>query len=223
MRRLEVLVNALFRILFRVFFRLNLEVFEQVPTSGPYIIIINHPSVFEGPLMYTFLQPRRIVALAKKNIWSRKSVGWIMRLWRAIPVDDFGLSRESMEKCFSVLDQGHFLALAPEGVKTNTGNLQQGKPGMAYIAFKKQVPIIPLATIGFENFGHYFKRLRRTPVTIVVGKPFEIIQKDGRLSPNMRQELVDEMMMRLAMLMPRTNWGHYSHKNLEFTYTRELD
>ncbi len=218
----ERIVNSIFRALFRLFFRLNLDALKEVPASGPYIIILNHPSIYEGPMIYVFLRPRRLIALAKKQLWERKFTSRLMKLWEAIPIDHLSIDRSSMQRCFEVLDSGNFLCLAPEGTRTNDPNLQKGKPGVAYIAFKKQVPIVPVVTIGFDRFSYYIKRLRKTPVEIIVGKPFEITLKEGRLSPKLRQELADEMMMRLAELMPKSYWGYYKDRPISFTYTRQI-
>ncbi len=223
MKTSERLVNALFRILFRIFFRINLEALEQVPVDGPMIIILNHPSIFEGPMLYVFLKPRRLIALAKKQLWERKFAGWLMRLWQAVPVDHLIIDRSSLQRCFDVLDNGMFLGLAPEGTRTNDPNLHQGKTGAAYIAIKKRVPILPLVTIGFDKFAHNVKRLRRTTVQIKVGEPFEIIIPDGNLTQKLRQELADEIMMRLAEQMPKSNWGYYQDRDLVFNYTRKIE
>jgi len=221
MKTAERIVNAAFRVFFRICFRLNLDALKQVPSSGPLILILNHPSRFEGPMLYVFLQPRRITGLAKKQLWKRRTVGWLMKLWGAVPVDLNGLDRLSMKRCFSVLDEGNFLLLAPEGVRTNNVSLHQGKSGVAYIAFKTKARVLPIVTLGFDTFSRNIRRLKRTPVQIIVGKPFEITLDAERLSPKIRQELTDEMMMRMAELMPESHWGYYQGRIPAFKFTRQ--
>ncbi len=143
-----------------------------------------------------------------------------MRLWQAVPVGPQGLDRVSMKRCFDTLDAGHFLCIAPEGTRTDDPCLHPGKTGVAYLAFKKQVPILPVTTVGFHEFKHNLKRLRRTPVNVTVGEPFVITIKDRRLTPKLRQELTDEIMLRLAQLIPREYWGYYRDRDLVFTHTR---
>ncbi len=222
MNNKELFVNALFRTLFRIFFRINIKAFDQVPMTGPLLMLTNHTSTIEGPMVYVFLHPRKVVALAKKELWEHKFTGFLMNLWHSIPVDRENMSRESMEKCFGILDKGEILAIAPEGTRNKNGNLQQGKAGVAYIAHKKQATLLPMVTLGFEKFSYNLKRLRRTPITIIVGKPFEVVQKGGRLDAEVRQKLVDEMMMRLAELMPRSQWGYYANRPIEYQYTRTI-
>ncbi len=218
----ERLVNSIMRMCFRLFFRLNLDVLESVRTTGPLLIITNHPSIFEGPMLYVFLQPRNMMGLAKRELFLRRRSGWLMRLWEAVPVDLTGLSKSSMDRIFQAIDEASFLVIAPEGTRTNEGVLNRGKPGVAYIAYRKQVPVLPITTEGFELFWSNLKRLKRTVITISVGEPFEFHQITGRLSPELRQELTDEMMLRLACLLPEDRRGYYRDREFQWRHTRNL-
>jgi 1-acyl-sn-glycerol-3-phosphate acyltransferase len=218
----ERFMNALFRTLFRMFFRINLEELDKIPRKGPYLMMVNHTSALDGPMLYVFLQPMKLVALAKKQLWDKKFTGYVMKAWHSIPVDRDNMGRETMEACFSILDHGDTLAMAPEGTRSHDGNLQQGKAGIAFIAHKKQVPMVPVAVYGFNDPTYKKKLFRRRPITIAVGKPFEIIQKGGRLDATMRQEVIDEIMLRLAELMPKDTWGFYKDHTIEFKLTQTL-
>lgn len=218
----ERITNALLRSLFRMFFKMNLEEFDKVPKEGPFMLIANHTSALDGPLMYVFMQPRQLFAMAKKELWNHFFTRFIMNQWKSIPVDRENMGRQTMEQCLAVLDQGNILAMAPEGTRNRTGELQEGKAGIAFIAHKKQTPMVPIVLLGFDKFSYYAKRLRRTPITISVGKPFEEVQKGGRMDAESRQQLVDEIMLRLAEQMPEHLWGHYSGRKLEFTLTKTI-
>jgi 1-acyl-sn-glycerol-3-phosphate acyltransferase len=56
-----------------------------------------------------------------------------------------------------------------------------------------------------------------------VGKPFEIIQKGGRLDAETRDKLGDEIMLHLAALMPEERRGYYQGKPIEFTLTQTIN
>ncbi|HCS36940.1 MAG: lysophospholipid acyltransferase family protein [Sphaerochaetaceae bacterium] len=222
MKLSERITNAVLRTLFRLFFTMNLEEFEKVPRTGPFMLIANHTAAFDGPLMYVFMRPREMVAMAKQELWDHMGTRYLMNLWNSIPVDRENMGRQTMEQCFSILDRGDILAIAPEGTRSSDGALQQGKAGVAFIAHKKQVPMVPVAITGFENLRKNIKRLRRTPITIAVGKPFEVANKGGRLDADGRQKLVDEIMLRLAELMPPSHWGFYEGHQLDFTMTKTV-
>lgn len=218
----ERIVNAALRGFFRVTCRINREELKKVPQNGPFLMMVNHTSAFEGPMLYVFLQPRNLLAMAKKELWDNKILGWVMNAWRSIPVDRENMGRETMEACFSALDRNEILAMAPEGTRSKDGSLQQGKAGIAFIAHKKDAPMLPVVITGFNDFSKNIKRLRRTPITIAVGKPFEIIQKGGRMDAATREALIDEIMLRMAALMPNEKRGYYQDRKLEFSLTKEM-
>lgn len=223
MKLSERFVNAALRLFFRLTCRLDLNELKKVPQEGPLLMMVNHTSALEGPLLYVFLRPRNLLAMAKKELWNNKILAWVMESWRSIPVDRDNMGRETMEACFNALDQKEILALAPEGTRSKDESLQQGKAGIAFIAHKKDAPMIPVVILGFSTFSRNLKRLKRTPLTIVVGKPFEIIQKGGRIDAATREKLIDEIMLRMASLMPEEKRGYYQGKKLEFTLTKELE
>ena len=66
------------------------------------------------------------------------------------------------------------------------------------------------------------KKLKRTPLLVKVGSPFEIIQKTGRMDAATRNELNTEIMLRLAALLPEDKRGFYADKQKEFTLTSDI-
>jgi len=218
----ERFVNAVLRGFLRVTCRINLEELKKVPQDGPLILLANHTYALDGPLLYVFLKRKNLLAMAKKELWTNKFLGWVMDLWRSIPVDRENMGRETMEACLAALDRKEILAMAPEGTRSKDECLQQGKAGMAYIAHKKDAPMVPVVIMGFSSFSKNIKRLRRTPITIRVGKPFEIIKKGGRVDAATRDALIDEIMLRMASLMPEEKRGYYENRPLEFSLTREI-
>ncbi len=216
------MINSLLRTFFRLFFRIDRSELAKVPQAGPLLMMVNHTSNLEGPMLYAFLQPRPLHALAKQELWEQKFMAYLMNMWKSIPVDRQNMGRSTMDACFKVLEDRHILAIAPEGTRSKDGNLQEGKGGVAFIAHKKDVPMIPVAVMGFPSFSKNIKRLRRTVITIKVGEVFEIVQKGGRIDADTRQALADEIMMRLAIMMPNEMRGHYKDKDIVFTLTRTL-
>jgi len=222
MKLSERVINSLLRTFFRLFFRIDRSELAKVPQTGPLLMMVNHTSNLEGPMLYAFLHPRPLHALAKQELWDHKFMAYLMNMWKSIPVDRQNMGRSTMDACFKVLDDQHILAIAPEGTRSKDGKLQEGKGGVAFIAHKKDIPMIPVAVMGFTSFSRNIKRLRRTVITIKVGEVFEIVQKGGRIDSNARQALADEIMMRLAVLMPNEMRGHYKDKDIVFNLTRTV-
>ncbi len=186
-------------------------------------MIVNHVSNLEGPLMYLFMRPRKTIALAKRELWEHPVMRKLMQWWETIPIDRTGMDRAAMDECFAVIKRGDILCLAPEGTRSKHGMLQQGKDGVGYIAGKALVPILPVSHYGIEDFSRNIKRLRRTSVTITVGKPFVIELGGRRLSSDVRQAITDEMMRRLAETLPEAYRGFYADRMDEpYTFTRNM-
>mgnify|MGYP001343377025 CR=1 FL=1 len=100
--------------------------------------------------------------------------------------------------------------MAPEGRESVTGALEDGNEGAAFIALKSGAPIVPVVMTGTENERIYgnMKKLRRTPVTFTVGKPFyleESVNRRARLQDGTRQ-----IMEKLASMLPESYRGNYS-------------
>ncbi|MGE4584125.1 MAG: lysophospholipid acyltransferase family protein [Sphaerochaeta sp.] len=216
------IINVLLRTYFRLFFRIDRSELKNVPTTGPLLMMVNHTSNLEGPMLYAFLQPRNMRAIAKQELWDHRFMAYLMNLWGSIPVDRQNMGRSTMDACFKVLDDGAILAIAPEGTRSKDGTLQQGKGGIAFIAHKKDAPMISVAVMGFEQYKHNIRRLRRTKITIRVGECFEIIQKGGRIDADTRQALADEIMLRLASLMPEEKRGFYQGTPISFHLTQTV-
>ena len=59
---------------------------QKIPKTGPLLLITNHTSVFDGPLIYVFLQPCNVLAMAKKELWNNWFTKMVMNAWSSIPV-----------------------------------------------------------------------------------------------------------------------------------------
>ena len=139
--------------------------------SGPYIIVANHSSVFDGFLLLSSIKSRitflSVAYLFKKNVY-----GYILRVVGAIPVQRDGSDITALKKSLKVLTQGGILGIFPEGRIKNEKNNFSAKAGAAYLAVKKVVPILPIAIKGADKalpIGEKWPKFNRIEVRI--GKP----------------------------------------------------
>ena len=205
----ERLINGVIRLGLRLSCRLDVSELSRVPAEGPAILISNHTTQVEGPLFYIFLRPRRTIALGKKELWKNPVTRMAVKAWGVIPVDRGGVDMGTIRACFGVLDRGDFLCLAPEGHRSPDGALRRALPGATFFAARRGVPIYPMAQWGLRDLGRNLRRFRRTPVHIRVGEPFTV-ESEGRLGPEDRQAMADEMMYRIARLLPEEFRGAYA-------------
>jgi len=78
------------------------------------------------------------------------------------------------------------------------------------MALRSGAPVWPIACYGGENFRENLKRLRRTEYHVVTGEPFTVDGNGIRITRDVRQKIVDEMMYQIAALMPEQYRGYYS-------------
>jgi len=183
--------------------------FNKIPFTGPFVIAMNHTNFLEVPMIFTHLQPRTAVGIVKKETWHKGFTKWLATHWNAIPVDREGLSTDTFKKARRVLKDGNFLIIAPEGTRNKTGVLIPGKAGIISIALRSKVPIIPVAHFGGENIHRNLKKIKRTNFTFKVGIPI-IFNPKGKVDSIKRQEFTDQVMYRIAELLPEKYRGVYS-------------
>jgi len=105
---------------------------------------------------------------------------------------------------------GKIVAIAPEGTRSRNGKLQKALPGIVLLAARSGAPILPVVYYGHESFQKNIKKLKRTPMHVVVGESFKLNIKGIALSREVRQQVVNEIMYQLAALLPTEYHGFYS-------------
>jgi len=203
-------MNIIIRIGTDLLCRIDKSALINIPKRGPLILVTNHIGSLEVPLLFVHLQPRKMTGLAKIETWDNKFMGWLFDLWEAIPVRRGELDLYAIRASLATLKAGNILAIAPEGTRSINGRLLQGQPGIAMIALRSGIPILPIAHWGGESFGNNLKKLKRTDFIIRVGKPFFLDAKGERVNRQVRQVMADEIMTQIAILMPHEYRGNYS-------------
>jgi 1-acyl-sn-glycerol-3-phosphate acyltransferase len=108
------------------------------------------------------------------------------------------------------LSEAKILAVAPEGTRSNDGCLVRGKPGITILATKMDAPILPIAYYGHEEFRANIRKLRRTRMTIKVGKPFKMKLDGDQKNKEAMQAATDVIMLEIADLLPEKYHGVYA-------------
>ena len=184
---------------------------KNVPKQGPLIIVANHLSNIDPPLLSTSL-PRRIVFMAKEEMFRHPVLGPFARGWHAFPVNRDKLDREALRQADQVVRQGLVLALFPEGTRSSTAKLQHGYTGAALIALRSGCQIVPVGITGTENFSKIGFIFHRSKVTVNIGKPFTLPAHSGRMTKEQLALATDLMMKKIAELLPESYRGYYADR-----------
>jgi 1-acyl-sn-glycerol-3-phosphate acyltransferase len=209
MRSVEAIVNWVLCRLTGLACRVYGQELTKVPQNGPLIIAANHINSLEVPLVYTRLWPRPVTGFAKAETWDNPFLRPLFDLWEAIPLERGQADVSAIKAALKALKDNRILAVAPEGTRNPDGQLGRGKPGIVTLALHSKAPILPMVYYGHESYKKDFKRLRRPEFFLKVGQPFRLAAGDKKASPDLRQQMVDEIMYQLAQLLPPRYRGAY--------------
>lgn len=188
--------------------KLRTEGLENIPKEGPVILAVDHISWFDIPLI-SIRVPRITHYMAKIELFGIPVLGGILRLLGAFSVRRGEGDREALRTAQRVLQEGKLLIIFPEGHRSG-GHLIEGKSGTALIALRAGVPVIPAGIFGTERI---LKGLRIGPfaprVTVRYGKPFRLQPETGRYTRDDVVNGINEIMLRIADLLPPEYRGIY--------------
>jgi 1-acyl-sn-glycerol-3-phosphate acyltransferase len=201
--------------------RVDKSELHKVPRNGPLIAYSNHTGSVEVPILFTELLPRPVTGIAKIETWD----GWFLRFvfnqWNVIPIHRGEADMAAMRKSLDALEKGFILGIAPEGTRNKTGAMIKAQPGIVTLALHSKAPLLPMGNWGGESFLRNLKSLKRTDFAIRIGEPFRVNPRGERMTGELRQKIADEMMYKVAALLPERYRGVYS--DLENATERYLE
>ena len=203
------------RVLFRIGLKLKVEGVEHVPPTGPLIVAINHTS-FIDPMLVGTAMPRDVTMMAKQEAFHIPIVGWFVKHYGAFPIQRGEVDRTALKKALDLLRDGGALLMAPEGTRSPDGQLQAGHDGLALIAARSNALVLPFAIAGAQFVSPNLKKLKRTPVQIHIGQPFRFETQNGKASRADLAAMTDQLMVRLAALLPPEQQGNYQERMRPF-------
>jgi len=183
---------------------------ENIPPEGGVLIACNHMSRLDIPVL--FITPNRpeITALVTTKYLKYPLLRWFIVTTEGIWLDRDTADFSAFRKAVEALKQGKALGIAPEGTRSQTAKLIEGKPGTALLALRTGVPIVPVAIVGTEDGMSKLLRLKRPRITAEYGKPIIPPKLDRSNREGQLQNLTDEVMCRIAAMMPQKYHGFYA-------------
>lgn len=207
-RLLRLLIRAVIGAIARV------EVFgrENIPTSGTFVIATNHIGILDIIMAYYALNRWDLFILVAEK-WGK--IGWIHWLGKQLNfifIDRFNPDLPALREIMGRMKDGQVLVIAPEGTRSRTGALIEGKPGVSYLAAKAGYPIIPVALTGTEDkviLGN-IKKLKRSYITVTGGPTFSLPPLPSKDRDQVLNRYTDEIMCRIGALLPERYRGIYA-------------
>lgn len=165
---------------------------EHVPRTGPLVIVSNHASHFDPPLLSCAVE-RPVAYMAKEELFDVPLLGKAIQWYGAYPVKRGSADRSAIRAALSKIEDNWAVGIFPSGTRTEDARIHEPKLGAAMIAAKRQVPLLPVSLWGTEKILLKGSSLPHSaPVTIRIGKPIEPPQAGDRQDlQRVTQECID--------------------------------
>lgn len=212
-------VRVFMDIVWRLYTREEIRGREHVP-SGPCLFISNHLSNADGYTLVRALRPKRVRFLAGVKLRETTMTRLGLEVVETIPIRPNSADLEAIKRAVEMLRAGQSVVIFPEGGRSRKGALIRAKKGVALIARRAGVPVLPVALTGTERFlpiddtnmggerAHF-----GVPITVTFGPPFrpDSLMVDPTAEDD-RQALADAMMRKVAALLPEKYRGVYGER-----------
>lgn len=202
-------LRGLARFLLWVFTRLEVHGVENIPLSGPVLLVSNHLHWLD-PVVAVALIPRQATMFAADKWEPVPVIGHLLR-WsqNTIFVARGEVDRRALGQALQVLKSGGMLGIAPEGTRSPTGALQEAHSGTAYLASRTGAVVVPMGIAGQEKAVKCWRTLRRPHIVALIGPSFVIPGTPNRVKGEELDAYTVEIMGRIAALLPPEYRGVY--------------
>ena len=205
-------LKTVFRGIFRILGRVKISGQEYIPYGKPYVVAMNHVSIYDPPLAASFW-PEHLEIIGASDVFDKPGQGQLLRAYGVIPVHRGEYDRALFTKIIAIIKSGYPLLIAPEGGRSHVPAMRRAMPGIAYIVEQTGVPVVPVALVGTtEDFWQRARRGEKPPLEIRIGKPITLpeITAKGAERHEARQTNADLVMRHLAGLLPAEYRGVYA-------------
>ena len=151
----------------KVLFRHRVEGHENLPTSGPFLLAVNHASNLDPVLAGTSMK-RPLAYMARSTLFSPAPLGWFLRNLNALPLEREGVGIAGFRSVMTHLEAGGAALVFPEGTRSADGRLRRFKGGIVRLARMAGVPVVPAYISGSSRAmgrGHWIPRPFRTQIS----------------------------------------------------------
>jgi 1-acyl-sn-glycerol-3-phosphate acyltransferase len=175
--------------------RLRVRGKEHLPRTGPTLVVCNHVSQADPPVLGLSISPRRTYYMAKEELF--RVPGVRRAIWRlgSFPVDRGGADRRAMRLAREVLGRGDLLLMFPEGTRSPEGRLGPGLPGAGSLGLVPGVAVVPAAVWGSQ--------MGLAPIRVVFGPPLDLSDLTDGPRGRRAQAAAERMMAAIAELLPQ--------------------
>ena len=184
---------------------------EKIP-SGNVIIAANHLGRLDTAVILCILEREDIIFAIAEKYQNHPIFGPIGRATDAIWLNRFDADFSALRQILQRMKKGGMFIIAPEGTRSKTEALQQGKMGVAFLASKSGYPVLPVSVTGTEDRGviENLKGFRRSKIVVRAGDLMEVEIPKGTGREEEMRKATDEIMCQIGAMLPKKYRGVYA-------------
>lgn len=210
---MRTFLRWLLRLIINLIAKVEIRDYENVPTTGNFVIATNHLGFLDALLLYYAINRwDMFIPVAEK--WEKSAfLRWVGRHLNFVFIDRFNPDLKALRRIIALMEEGNNLVIAPEGTRSRVGTMAEGKPGVSYLAAKLNRPIVPVGLAGTEDkvVLDNLKHFRRSHIVVTAGKGFSLPPLPTKNRDKALKQYTDEIMCRIAALVPEKYRGVYAN------------
>lgn len=204
-------LRSIVRFIMKLITDIEVHGIETLP-AGNVIVAANHLGRLDTAVLLCIIDREDLIMPVAEKYKDHPLYGAIGRAANAIWLNRFEADYSALRQILERMKQGGMLVIAPEGTRSKTEALQEGKMGVAFLAGKSGYPVLPVALTGTEDRGivRNLKRFRRSKITVTAGEIMTIELPAGKGREQSMRAATDEIMCRIASILPESYRGVYA-------------
>ena len=211
----------------RLYFNLKIKKHVNLDIKGienlnsdfkrPYLFVCNHLSNSDGLILNKVLEKEDVIFVAGKKLESNSMTNLGFKTVRTIPILPNSPDRDAIKKIVSAVKEGNSILIFPEGTRSRTTKMIEGKKGILLFAKLTNAPIVPIGIWGSEKFMPIKKDMGKeafynADVNVRIGEVFSLPKKnDDETRANWEANCLDHIMTKIAELLPKEYRGFYEN------------
>jgi 1-acyl-sn-glycerol-3-phosphate acyltransferase len=204
-------LRSIVRFFMKIIADIEVNGLEKLP-EGNVIIAANHLGRLDTAALLCILDREDLIMPVAEKYKNHPFYGAIGRAVDAIWLNRFDADYSAFKQILDRMKQGGVLVIAPEGTRSKTEALQEGKMGVAFLASKSGYPVLPVAVTGTEDrvIAENIRHLRRSTITATAADLLDIDIPKGPGREEAMRQATDEIMCQIAALLPAKYRGVYA-------------